>query len=446
MLYERWRQTARERPAEIALREFPSGRRWTFAGLAGTVEKLPAAGEPLAWSSAFRRTEPELHPSRLKAELQTGSPFVFAQGHSAEFIFDVLRAWRDEAILCPLESGQPKPLLPVPPKPAAHLKLTSATTGPARAVVFTAEQLAADAENIVATMGLRTDWPNLGAISLAHSYGFSNLVLPLLLHGIPLVLVASPLPEIVRRAAENFSGLTLAAVPALWRTWHETNSIPAQTRLAISAGAPLPAILEREVFQARGLKIHNFYGSTECGGIAYDATESPRADDAGVGSPMRNVTLDTDDSGCLRVASHAVGQGYWPESDAALGGGIFQTSDLCEFRAGLVFLRGRLSDQINIAGRKVSPAAIEQVLAAHPSVRECVVFGVPSQDADRSETIVAAVVVRETVTAGELKQFLLARLPAWQVPRAWRFVASLTENRRGKISRAEWRRKFLSLE
>jgi acyl-coenzyme A synthetase/AMP-(fatty) acid ligase len=200
------------------------------------------------------------------------------------------------------------------------------------------------------------------------------------------------------------------------------------------------------VFQARGLKIHNFYGSTECGGIAYDATESPRADDAGVGSPMRNVTLDTDDSGCLRVASHAVGQGYWPESDAALGGGIFQTSDLCEFRAGLVFLRGRLSDQINIAGRKVSPAAIEQVLAAHPSVRECVVFGVPSQDADRSETIVAAVVVRETVTAGELKQFLLARLPAWQVPRAWRFVASLTENRRGKISRAEWRRKFLSLE
>ena len=416
MLYERWRQIARERSAEIALSEFPSGRRWSFAELADVVEKSPAVGEP----------------------------FVFAQGHSAEFIFDALRAWRDHAILCPLEMGQMKPLLPVPPQPACHLKLTSATTGPTRAVVFTAEQLAADAENIIATMGLRPNWPNLGVISLAHSYGFSNLVLPLLLHGIPLAIIVSPLPEIVRRAAENFSGLTLAAVPALWRTWHETNAIPPQTRLAISAGAPLPVALEREVFNAGGLKIHNFYGSTECGGIAYDNTEVPRADDDMVGAPMRNVSLAAADSGCLRVTSRAVAQGYWPESAVALGNGIFQTSDLCEFRDEMVFLHGRLSDQINIAGRKVSPASIEQVLSMHPSVHECVVFGVPSRDPDRSETIVVAVVAREAVPPDELKQFLLTHLPAWQVPREWRFVSSLAANGRGKISRTGWREKFLA--
>lgn len=416
MLYQRWRQTAREWSSETALTGFPSGRRWTFAGLADAVEELPPAD----------------------------SPFTFAQGHSAEFILDVLRAWRDHAVFCPLEIGQPRLALPVPPNPACHLKLTSATTGRARAVMFTAEQLVADAENIVATMGLREDWPNLGAISLAHSYGFSNLVLPLLLHGIPLVVVASPLPEIVRRAAENYSSLTLAAVPALWRTWHETNAIPTATRLAISAGAPLPAALERDIFQARGLKIHNFYGSSECGGIAYDTAETPRIEDACVGSPMCNVTLDCDASGCLRVISQAVGQGYWPEPDTALGAGIFQTSDLAEFRDGKVFLRGRLSDQINVAGRKVSPAAIEQILVTHPAVRECIVFGVPGNDADRNETITAAVVVRGEIPAAELKQFLIARLPAWQVPREWRFVDSLAANERGKISRAEWRRKFLA--
>ena len=416
MLYERWRQIARERSAEIALSEFPSGRRWTFAELSGVVEKSPAVG----------------------------APFVFAQGHSPEFVLEVLRAWRDHAILCPLEMGQPKPLLPVPPQPACHLKLTSATTGPTRAVIFTAEQLAADAENIVATMGLRPDWPNLGVISFAHSYGFSNLVLPLLLHGIPLAIVVSPLPEIVRRAADNLSDLTLAAVPALWRTWHETNAIPTQTRLAISAGAPLPVVLEREVFKAGGLKIHNFYGSTECGGIAYDASETVRSDNDCVGVSMCNVLLEADDSGCLRVKSRAVAQGYWPESAAALGNGIFQTSDLCEFRDGMVFLRGRFSDQINIAGRKVSPASIEQVLSLHPSVCECIVFGVPSRDADRSETIVVAVVARKPVSADELKQFLLARLTAWQVPREWLFVSSLAANGRGKISRAAWREKFMA--
>ncbi len=200
------------------------------------------------------------------------------------------------------------------------------------------------------------------------------------------------------------------------------------------------------MFQTRELKIHNFYGSTECGGIAYDDTEAPRDDDACIGSPMGNVKLNVDDSGCLRVTSHAVGSSYWPESDATLGSGIFSTSDLGELRDGLVFLRGRLSDQINIAGRKILPVTIEQVLAAHPAVGECVVFGVAGGGSDRNETIAACVVARENISAAELKQFLLARLPAWQVPREWRFVSSLAANGRGKISRAAWREKFLAAE
>jgi acyl-CoA synthetase (AMP-forming)/AMP-acid ligase II len=48
-------------------------------------------------------------------------------------------------------------------------------------------------------------------------------------------------------------------------------------------------------------------------------------------------------------------------------------------------------------------------------------------------------------TAGELKQFLLQKLPGWQVPREWWFVKSLDANTRGKVSRAEWRNKFLKL-
>ncbi len=160
----------------------------------------------------------------------------------------------------------------LPPKGCVHLKWTSATTGHARLIAFTAEQLAADAAQIVAAMGLRPDWPNLGVISLAHSYGFSNLVLPLLLHGIPLILAPSPLPEIIRRAAAQEPAVTLAAVPALWRAWHEAGGVPAQVRLAISAGAPLPLNLEQAVFAASGIKIHNFYGASECGGIAYDAS------------------------------------------------------------------------------------------------------------------------------------------------------------------------------
>ena len=143
-------------------------------------------------------------------------------------------------------------------------------------VAFTAEQLAADAENIMVTMGLRPDWPNLGVISLAYSYGFSNLVLPLLLHGIPLYLAPSPLPVALRCAAHAQWNLTVAGVPALWHAWHKAGAILSNVRLAISAGAPLPLSLEQEVFAEHGVKIHNFYGCTECGGISYDAAPEPR--------------------------------------------------------------------------------------------------------------------------------------------------------------------------
>jgi acyl-CoA synthetase (AMP-forming)/AMP-acid ligase II len=414
MLYECWRKISAERRDVIALRDFVSGKSWTFGELflAGEKQKIGSID------------------------------LVFPQGHSPEFIFDLLAAWRENKLVCPLETGQSRPEISAPPKNCVHLKSTSATGGTARFVAFTADQLMADPENIVATMGLRVDWPNLGVISLAHSYGFSNLVLPLLLHGIPLILAPGPLPEIIRRAAENESGITLPAVPAMWRAWQAAAAIPQNVRLAISAGAPLPVNLEQEVFKFCGLKIHNFLGSSECGSIAYDTSETPRTDDAFVGSPMQNVKLTLNGDGCLVVHGRAVAETYWPEKSDSLGGGSFQTSDLAELNDGKVFLRGRSGDQINIAGRKLSPETVERALLTHPQVRECLVFGAPSRDAERTEIIVA--VVAASATESELKNFLLQTLPAWQVPREWKFVGSLPANARGKVSRAEWRKQFLT--
>ena len=145
----------------------------------------------------------------------------------------------------------------------------------------------------------------------------------------------------------------------------------------------------------------------------------------------------------FEVRGRAVGETYWPEPSPTLAGGCFRTSDLAALRNGQVFLHGRASDQINVAGRKLSPESVERLLLAHPSVRDCLVLGVPGQDASRAELIVACVVARHPVAEGTLKQFLLAQLPSWQVPRHWWFVDSLAHNQRGKLSRSEWRERYL---
>jgi len=417
MLYERWREVVRNGSHEVALRDSASGQHWTFGQLDRQVEILPAGTSAL----------------------------VCPQGHSADFILAVLRGWRQGRVVCPLEPHERPPVIPLPHASCRHLKITAANNGVPRAVAFTEEQLAADADNIVAAMGLHPDWPNLGVISLAHSYGFSSLVLPLLLHGIPLILAPLALPEVVRRAAQPHAQLTLPAVPALWRAWHAARAIPSNVALGVSAGAPLPLALEQAVFAEHGVKIHNFLGASECGGIAYDPTVVPRADAACVGPLMKNVEAEVNADGVLTVRSRAVGETYWPEPSDTLRGGCFQTNDLAEFKDGQVYLRGRASDQINVAGQKVFPAVIEQALRQHASVMECLVFSVPDETAGRTDLIVACVASREHGDAARLRQFLLGKLPSWQVPREWWFVASLNGSSGGKTSRAQWRDRFLEL-
>jgi acyl-coenzyme A synthetase/AMP-(fatty) acid ligase len=232
-------------------------------------------------------------------------------------------------------------------------------------------------------------------------------------------------------------------VPALWKTWHDAGVLSSSARLAISAGAPLPLTVENEVFNRSGIKIHNFYGATECGGIAYDPSDQPRADASFAGAAMSAAKPSMTDDGCLEVRGPSVGMGYWPGEDPRLGRGVFRTSDIAEIDGDRIFLRGRAGELIHVAGQKVSPESIESVLAACDGVEACVVFGVASGDSGRVEEIVAVVAPRDGWTPERIRGFALARLPAWQVPRRWWVSPELKANERGKFPRAEWRRRFL---
>jgi acyl-CoA synthetase (AMP-forming)/AMP-acid ligase II len=416
MLYERWLNVVGATPDRLAIWDGATGRSHTFEEIAHEVRQWPLG----------------------KGGIQ------FAEGTGLSFILSVLAGWREGRVICPLEPGQPRPeVAGEPPDRVLHLKLTSATSGVSRMIAFTADQLVADCDHVVSSMQLSPSLPNVAAISLAHSYGFSNLVLPLLLKGIPMFLAASPLPESVRTAISRAPGVTLPAVPALWQAWHEAGILSQRVRIAISAGAPLPLTLEQTVFEATGVKIHNFYGSSECGGIAFDRTPVPRTDAALAGTPLDSVQVGVNPDGCVTVRSDAVGIGYWPDPESSLAEGQFQSGDLGRLAGEGVYLLGRSTDRINVAGRKVIPEDVERVLTAHPAVKDCLVFGVPS-DNIRNETIVACVSLHSKVLPSELTEFLQSRLPSWQMPRDWWMLDSLGVNQRGKRSRGEWRARYLN--
>ena len=391
---------------------------------------------------------------RALGQTATSAPAVLAsQSSGIHFILDVLRAWRDAAVLMADETGT----MPVPerahlPAAACHVKITSGSSGARRHVVFAADHLLADANQIVTSMGLDAASPNLAVLSMAHSYGFSNLVLPLLLHGIPLWLVDNPLPETLRRvlAEAKDTGLTLPAVPALWQAWERASVDLSSVRLAIAAGAPLPLALEEAVFLRCGLKIHNFYGSSECGGIAYDRSATPRKwrshDNLSgyAGTALDGVTLAVNPSSeCLEVVSAAAGIAYL-DADPCLGAGRFITRDRARLEEdGSVILLGRAGEMISVAGFKVAPAHVEEALARVSGLKACVVFGVPSADPIRVEDLVACINAPTDLPLEVFKN-ALAGLPSPCMPRHWWLCPELEPDARGKIPRATWREKWLA--
>jgi acetyl-CoA synthetase len=113
---------------------------------------------------------------------------------------------------------------------------------------------------------------------------------------------------------------------------------------------------------------------------------------------------------------------------------------------GCWFLHGRADESMNVAGRKVGPAEIEDALIEHPAVSEAAVIGVP--DELKGEAIVAFVVAKHgaEIRAG-LEQQLAAHLveslgPTFK-PRAIRLVRELPKTQSGKIVRRLLRQKYL---
>ena len=394
MLYLRWLETSRSFADHPAILDGDGVT--TFAGLAAAVEAAPKAPIP-----------------------------VIARTGDLRFFIDILRAWRDGVAVIPVERDAPDPILHRPPPAETRLiKYTPGASGIPRAIFLNDTQVIADAARIVGAMGLSPDVPNLAVVSLAHSYGFCNVVLPLLLHGIPARLLPLPFPRVMEHAFRQHDAVVLPAVPSMWRAWQRAGILTdSPVRLAISAGAPLALDLEQRVFEETGLKIHNFYGASECGGIAFDATDTPRESASIVGIPLPGVTVDIGRDGRLRVTSDAVAMGYdAPRGDDLLGGGVYLTRDLgLTDASGIIHLTGTTGGAINVAGRKISPAKVEAAIMATGLVLRVKVLGIPSADPERFEEIAALVELADGVSAAVLKSALTERLPLWEIPRHWNF-------------------------
>jgi acyl-CoA synthetase (AMP-forming)/AMP-acid ligase II len=212
--------------------------------------------------------EPEAVPTSFATTLEILQAAAIVTEAGVEFRTNAPIAW-----------SNPQPCL---------LKLTSGTSGTPRAVRFREEQLLADCRNICVSMDIRPDDGNFGVIPFAHSYGFNNLITPLVYQGTSLIASNDRMPRAIKRDLQQSGATVFPGTPAIFQA---LAALPGtdplgRVRTCITAGAALLPETAGLFHSRYALPIHNFYGSSECGGIAYDRNPHPSAPAGFVGSAM----------------------------------------------------------------------------------------------------------------------------------------------------------------
>lgn len=332
---------------------------------------------------------------------------------------------------------------------------SSGSTGRPKRVARTHGQCWAEAESYRTSIGIGPIDTLFCAIPLFHTYAMGFCLTTLVRTGSTLVIMAEPNPFILnrRRALELLQRhrVTLfPGVPFNFRLLAESTDEAdlSSLRACFSAGTALPHAAFLGFLERYGIAVRQLYGSTETGVMTVNVDPDPVATSASVGTPVPGVEVKAlDDAGRpvaggeegeLAVSGPAIARGY---ADAerlgqdAFRDGYYFTGDLgCIDADGRVFVTGRKKVFIEVAGHKVDPLEVEDVLTAHPKVREAVVVGIRGR-VEGEELVKAAIVPAEECEQRELIAFCQQRLANFKVPQVVEFREEMPKSPLGKILR-----------
>lgn len=196
------------------------------------------------------------------------------------------------------------------------------------------------------------------------------------------------------------------------------------------------------------IPIRQALGSTETSVVSFNMSEDPVATWNSVGQIVGQNKVElvpAEESsepgvGELLISSPAVTKGYLNNPEAnrtSFRDGAWVSGDLGRFDTdGNLYLIGRKKLIVEVAGLKVDPVEVEDVLMAHPAVAEAVVIGVP--DSRTGEQRLKAVVVKKTEgTADALVEYARSRLSAHKVPYLVEFRDAIPRSVTGKVLRGK---------
>lgn len=377
-------------------------------------------------------------PARQAAE-QEGIPII-------EMIPEGVRAGRFS--LFP-DAPPDQPAIFASPDDTAILIQTSGTTAVPKIVPLQHRLICTVARRVCATFRFSHTDRCLHIAPYYHTMGiFGNFIAPLCAGGTVICTRDFIAPDIVmylKKYRPTFYSAGPAVHQAILRELKKCppgELKPNSLRFIRSASAALPDRIRDELETILSVPLIETYGMSEVGGAI--TTNLPPAKRGSVGKPVvphlaimdeKGSLLPQGEAGEIVVKGEVVFQGYdgAPEENVSVfTNGWFRTGDIGYLDGeGYLYLTGRKKELINKGGEKIAPVEVDDILMAHPLVKEAMCFKIP--DPALGEDIAALVVPKSSVlTEQELRLYLLDRIAPFKVPRRIQFVDVIPRNPAGK--------------
>jgi acyl-CoA synthetase (AMP-forming)/AMP-acid ligase II len=335
----------------------------------------------------------------------------------------------------------------------AFILYTSGTTGRAKGVLLTVHgMLWIVAACWAPIAGLSERDTMLSPLPLFHSYALNLSVLGVLATGASEYIMERFSTSEAMRLLKTGAFTCFPGVPTMFHylmQGAEEGELPG-LRVCISAGAIMPATLNRAFEERFGIPLLDGYGITETstmvtmnwpsGGRVFGSCGFPVPGlSVRIVDPLSGDDVAPGQEGELIVRGPNVMPGYLnkPEETAkALRKGWYHTGDLAKADANnFLTITGRLKELIIRGGQNIAPAEIEEVVTTFSPVLDCAVVGAPHEHLGEVPVLFVVARAGETVDAEALLGHCRARLSAYKVPHTVHVIDAIPRTGSGKIIR-----------
>jgi len=342
----------------------------------------------------------------------------------------------------------------------AFILYTSGTTGRAKGVKLTVHgMLWVTAACWAPVTGLSDRDMVLSPLPLFHSYALNLSVLSILAAGAGVHIMERFSTGEMLRLLKTGEFTYCPGVPTMFHyllqaAKGESGVRLPNLRLCVSAGAIMPATLNRE-FEARfGIPLLDGYGITETstmvtmnwptGGRTLGSCGLPLAGLAvRIVDPATGRDVDALQEGELIVRGPNVMPGYHnkpEETRAALRNGWYHTGDLAKSdENGFLTITGRLKELIIRGGQNIAPAEIEEVVCTFEAVLDCAVVGIPHENLGEVPALFVVSRPGCSVEAEALLAHCRTHLSAYKIPHVVHPIQEIPRTGSGKIIRYKLR-------